>query len=301
MALDPEHWRVSLAARPEEEALLLACLEAFDAPEPFAVMASEAEPGVRRLEALFAEEPDAAALEAALARGLEAPPPALVLDLVPPRDWVLVSQDRLPAVRVGRVVLYGRHAARAFPPNLVALEIEAGEAFGTGHHETTRLCLAALQDRLRKSRPRKILDLGCGTAVLALAAARLTSAAVTASDIDPVAIATARENCRKAGLGPRVRLLAAKGLAPAVAARGPFDLVLANILARPLVAMMTGLSRALAPGAALILSGLLAEQERALAARARAAGLVRTHMMREGEWIALVFEKPQRKAPRRDE
>ena len=154
--------------------------------------------------------------------------------------------------------MHGQHDRARVPPNKLGIEIEAALAFGTGHHGTTRGCLLLLDHVLKTYHPRRVLDLGTGTGVLAIAAAKALQRAVLASDIDPVSVQVARDNARLNGVGDLVQVIRATGFsAPQFAQRGPFDLVLANILANPLRQMATPMARHLAPWALVILSGLL--------------------------------------------
>lgn len=199
-------------------------------------------------------------------------------DEIEQRDWVAASLAGLVPVRAGRVVVHGAHDRAAVLPNEIGIEIEAALAFGTGHHGTTRGCLLAIGEVLRRRRVRSALDLGTGTGVLAIAVARLAHAPVLATDIDAVAVRTARENARR-NLAPGVSLIRARGLIHPLlraAARDPalrFDLVVANILAGPLADMASDIARVLAPGGALILSGLLTHEARRVGAAYRARGL----------------------------
>ncbi|GIL01039.1 MAG: ribosomal protein L11 methyltransferase [Alphaproteobacteria bacterium] len=207
-------------------------------------------------------------------------------------DWVAATLRELAPVRAGRFVVHGSHDRAAPRACERAIEIDAALAFGTGHHGTTAGCLDMLDALFKQRRFARALDIGTGTGVLAIAAARATPARVVASDIDPVATATARANCRLNGVASRVACLTAAGLRhPAIARAGPFDLVMANILARPLEAMARDLARACAPGATLILSGLLAHQRARIVAAYRAQGLVfvRAHL-RDG-WLTLVMRR----------
>ena len=165
--------------------------------------------------------------------------------------------------------------APRLPPNKLGIEIEAALAFGTGHHGTTRGCLLLLDHVLKAYRPRRVLDLGTGTGVLAIAAAKALHGDVLASDIDPLSVRVARDNARLNGTGDLVETIRATGFsAPQFAQRGPFDLVLANILANPLRQMATPMARHLAPSALVILSGLLPHQAQGVIAAYRARGLV---------------------------
>ncbi len=238
----------------------------------------------RRLEALFDHPPDAAALTAALG-GLP-----VTVTPVDDRDWVAESQRLNQPIRAGRFYLRAGH----HPPHpagcYLDLMIDAGRAFGTGRHETTRGCLIALDRLARRRRYRRPLDLGSGSGVLALAMARLWHRPVTAADIDPVAVETTRANARANGLGPLVRALRADGLDhPALAAPGAFDLITANILARPLTRLARPLSRALAPGGDLVLSGLLEGQEAMVRQAYRAQGLMLRHRLVQAGWLTLTL------------
>jgi ribosomal protein L11 methyltransferase len=174
------------------------------------------------------------------------------------------------------------------PSNKLGIEIEAALAFGTGHHGTTRGCLLLLDSALKARRPQRVLDLGTGSGVLAIAAAKALRVKVLASDIDPLAARVARDNARLNGTGDLVETLAAVGLsAPDFASHGPFDLVLANILANPLRQMATPMATHLAASALVILSGLLPHQAQGVIAAYRARGLVlERHLIVEG-WSSL--------------
>lgn len=206
-------------------------------------------------------------------------------------DWVTRSLAGLPPVRVGRFLVHGGHDADAPAANDLAIRIEAGEAFGTGHHGTTAGCLAEIGAVLRRRRFARCLDLGTGSGVLAIALAKALKRPVLASDIDPVSVRVARANARSNGVGPLVACARAAGFAHrAIAARAPFDLIVANILAGPLQAMAGGFSRHAAPGATVILSGLLPHQRARILAHFRLQGFVhRRTFLRDG-WLVLTLE-----------
>src|SRR6202047_1165962 len=210
----------------------------------------------------FAEAPDQASIRelVGLAAGDDVAR-GIIFDTIEAKDWVKTTLGGLVPVRAGRFIVHGSHDRAKVAPNQLGIEIEAALAFGTGHHGTTRGCLLLLDSVLRAYRPRRVLDLGTGTGVLAIAAAKALQIKVLASDIDPLSVLVARDNARLNGAGNLVETIRATGFsAPQFADHGPFDLVLANILANPLRQMATPMARHLAPSALVILSGLLTPQ-----------------------------------------
>ena len=222
--------------------------------------------------------------------------PNVQIFAVPDRDWVRESLAGLAPVVAGRFYLHGSHDRALRRVGGASLEIDAGTAFGTGHHGTTSGCLLAFDAILKKRRPKRVLDLGTGTGVLALAAAFTLRANVIGTDIDPEAVRVAKLNAKLNHLGPWLGGLVATGLHHRIiAARAPYDLIFANILARPLAQLATGLSRLLAPGGAIILSGLTLDQERWIRAAYFGRGLSVQRSIRSGNWVALVMiKKPRR-------
>ncbi len=237
-------------------------LEAME-PTPYAVGVFEIEDGSGLFEiaAHFEEAPDGVALDL-LAASFGAKP--FVVSEVPDQDWVAHVKRELEPVEAGRFFVYGSHDADRVPEGRIALLIEAAMAFGTGHHGTTLGCLRAL-DRLVADglEARTIADIGCGTAVLAMAAAAVwpQSATVMASDIDQVAVDTSEANVEANGLAGRVECITAAGFDdPALEAAGPYDVVFANILKGPLVALAPDMAKHVASGGHAILSGILNDQ-----------------------------------------
>ncbi len=175
------------------------------------------------------------------------------------KDWVNAALEGLSAVRAGRFLVHGSHDRDRRKPNDIAMEIEAALAFGTGHHGTTRGCLLYIDEIFKRRRPRAVLDIGCGTGVLAMAAALALHESVAAGDMDRDAVVAARANARLNGAGPWLRPVVAKGAAhPALNRAGHYDLILANILAKPLRMLAKSVAPLAASGADVVLSGLLA-------------------------------------------
>ncbi len=238
---------------------LAGALENLFEPAPEAVTQFEDGADAWRIEAYFADPPDLEALAAQLASAAGQALPQLALEEVPDLNWVAISQAALPPVSAGRFVVHGSHDCGRIPHGPNALLIDAGEAFGTAHHATTQGCLLAIDRLTRSAHFRHVLDLGCGSGVLAIAAARaLPRADILATDNDPEAIAVAAANAKANGVGQRIAFACAKGLAhPWLRHAAPFELVVANILAAPLRALAPDLAKALRRGGTLVLSGLL--------------------------------------------
>ncbi len=221
--------------------------------------ASPLEPKPWLVEIYFAEVVDEGSLRQIVAQAVGPEVAAgVVTEKVAQQDWVSRSLAGLAPVRAGRFLVHGAHDRGAVRSNDLALEIEAALAFGTGHHGTTRGCLLALDAVLKRRRPRRVLDLGTGTGVLAMAAAKALKAPITCSDLDALAVDAARANAVGNGVGRWVKPVEASGLQhPRLRAGAPYDLILANILAKPLRAMAYSIGAHAASGADLILSGLL--------------------------------------------
>ena len=241
----------------------------------------------------FAEPPDQPLVRELVANAAGADiAEGVAFDTVEAKDWVKASLEDLVPVPAGRFVVHGRHDRERIAPNKLGIEIEAALAFGTGHHGTTRGCLLLLDHVLKAWRPRRVLDLGTGTGVLAIAAARALHERVLASDIDPLSVQVARENARLNVSGHLVQAIRATGFsAPQFADTAPFDLVLANILANPLRQLATPMARHLAPSALVILSGLLTHQAPGVIAAYRARGLVPVRHQRIEGWSSLLLRK----------
>jgi ribosomal protein L11 methyltransferase len=207
---------------------------------------------------------------------------------VPDIDWVAHSLEGLKPVRAGRFFVHGSHDRDKRRINELGIEIDAGQAFGTGHHGTTSGCLDMIGEVIRRDHPRNALDLGTGSAVLAIGIVKLAPIPVLATDIDPVAVAVARENVVKNGAGARVKTETATGFHhPAMRAAAPFDLIVANILARPLMQLAPEMRRHLAWGGSLILSGILETQRDKVLAAYRVQGLFHVKTLRREGWVTL--------------
>jgi ribosomal protein L11 methyltransferase len=240
----------------------------------------------------FADAPDQALLREIVADAAgDAIARTLVFDTVAAKDWVKASLEDLVPVPAGRFVVHGQHDRARVPPNKLGIEIEAALAFGTGHHGTTRGCLLLLDHVLKSHRPARLLDLGTGTGVLAIAAAKALHRPVLASDIDGPSVKVARDNARLNDVGHLVQVIRAVGFAaPDFARQGPFDLVLANILANPLRQLAGPMSGRLAPSAQVILSGLLTPQAKSVIAAYRARGLVPVRHLKIEGWSSLLLQ-----------
>jgi len=290
--LTPPVTRATLALGDEKLARRVADVltETFDSEE-VAVAAFEVSEGQWEISAHFSQAPDQDAIRALVAQaaGDEATK-ALNFDTVAAQDWVRASLEGLAPVIAGQFVVHGQHDRERVSANQISIEIEAALAFGTGHHGTTRGCLLLLQDVLRRYRPRRMLDLGTGTGVLAIAAAKALKTPVLATDIDARAVQVARDNARLNGVGDLVEAAHATGFgSPRFAARAPFDLVMANILANPLRALAPAMTRHLAPGAIVILSGLLPPHARGVIAAYRAQGVMPIRRIELEGWCSLLM------------
>ncbi|AUH32804.1 50S ribosomal protein L11 methyltransferase [Paracoccus tegillarcae] len=279
------------AGQARAEALALACEEVLE-PEPVGTGVFEIEDGKDRWEVgiYFTDPPDEVAL-ALLAAAHEAEP--FVTSELPEVDWVSKVRRELTPVRAGRFYVHGSHDADTIPDGVEPLWIEAAMAFGTGHHGTTKGCLEAA-DRLAVEgfQPHRIADIGCGTAVLAMGAARLWPVTVLASDIDEVAVDTAAANVIANGLDGRVICMQAMGFDhPTLDEAAPFDLVFANILKQPLIDLAPDMARHVTPGGRIILSGLLTDQADEVVAAYAAQDFELQRRDDLGEWSTLTMRR----------
>jgi ribosomal protein L11 methyltransferase len=276
----------------------------------FAASAFEDSSGQWSLAIHFRAPPDEAAVRALIASAAGgAAAAALTFETLAPTDWVRNSLEGLAPVDAGRFAVHTAHSRERVRGKRIGIEIEAGLAFGTGHHGTTRGCLLAL-DRIAKAqsrrpaatgsalrgkraRPAHVLDVGTGTGVLAIAAAKVLRRPVLASDLDPRAVAIAQDNARINGVGGAVEIIHAAGLrAGTFRARAPYALIFANILLEPLKTLATPIARLVARNGQVVLSGLLASQAGTALASYRARGLVLARRMTLENWTTLILAHP---------
>jgi ribosomal protein L11 methyltransferase len=241
----------------------------------------------------FHSAPDQNAIRELVARvGGATTGQTLTFEILTEKDWIAASLEGLQPVAAGRFVVHGRHDRSRIAPNRIAIEIEAALAFGTGHHGTTRGCLLALDRLLKARRPRRVLDVGTGSGVLAIAAAKASRRPAVASDIDRRAVAAARQNARANRVAAFVETIRASGVLDLrFRVHAPYDLVLANILLHPLKRLAAPLARLAAPHGRVVLSGLLPSQANAALAAYRMQRLTLERRIRLDGWVTLVLAR----------
>lgn len=285
-------WKLALVT-PE------AAVESFAmALEPFCYGLSAfeiEEGGAWRVEGFAVDMPSHASVSAAVAlAALQAgvPEPALDCVPIPATDWVVETQKAFQPLRAGRYSIRPSHYDGPVPAGAITLTIDAGAAFGTGEHATTKGCLLALDQLARRRKFTRPLDLGCGSGILAMAMAATWRRQVLAGDIDPEAVGVANRNFHINRLTPLTRAYASRGFSARVLrAGGPYDLITANILARPLIRLAGDIRRNIAPGGIVILSGLLSHQENMVAAAYRAAAFQLIRRINIDDWHTLIFTR----------
>ena len=261
-------------------------------PEPIGVGVFELEDGSGLWEvgAYFSEKPDdiSLALLAAVFQAEE-----FKISELPQIDWVSKVQRSLKPVVAGRFFVYGSHDSDKVPPDCEPLLIEASMAFGTGHHGTTKGCLLALEQLITDGfKAKNVVDVGCGTAVLAMAAPRIFSANVIASDIDSVAHSVAKMNILANGLDRNIQCFEASGFAhEQIKTKNPFDLIFANILLAPLLEIATDISKYSLSGGYVVLSGILSEQAELVVNKYTGVGFSLSNQIEIGEWVTIIFRK----------
>ena len=253
----------------------------------YSILEEDEARGVWRIDAYPVSGEEAEAFQRVLAGW---PDLTVVAEALADADWLAMALSGLPPVRAGRFFVFGQHDRGRAPPNAVALRIEAGAAFGTGHHGTTVGCLSAFDHLRKRRRFARVLDVGTGTGVLAIAAARTGSRTVRGTDIDPASVRIAGENARLNRA--KARFVVASDLHhPAIRSGAPYDLIFANILARPLIGLAHPIVSALAPNGRVILSGLLRAQERPVRAAYLAQGLRFERRLYRDAWVTLVMAR----------
>ena len=216
-----------------------------------------------------------------------------VAPIDPDFNWVAKSLEGLAPVIAGGFYVYGSHETGPIPGGLVAMKIDAAQAFGTGHHETTTGCLEAINIILKRKKPRHMIDVGTGTGVLAIALAKRTNKTVIASDIDPISVTTTIDNAAQNGVGKQIVALEATGVNhPAIKQNAPYDLIVANILAGPLMALAPSIGQIAQKGATVILSGILQHQARGVINAYARQGMVLSQKLQRKDWTTLILEMP---------
>lgn len=287
-------WTLELEAPEDAAPFFMAALDGLAA----GVSGFEAAGGGEwRVEAWFASMPDHGELAAAIALAAAAAgvrEPGFVVRPLEPRDWLAENRASFRPIPAGRFFVHPTHYEGRPPAGAWTIALDAATAFGSGEHGTTRGCLLALDALARCGEPRHVLDMGCGSGILSVAAARAWPARVLAIDIDGEAVRVTRANARRNGVSQRLRAVRGNGFAALPALRaGRFDLIFANILARPLQRMAPDIARYLGPGGAAVLSGLLVPQEAQVAAACRAQGLALVRRLRIEGWSTLIVRRGQ--------
>lgn len=284
-------YNASLSLPRETAEKLASALTELLWPPADAVGLFDNEDGTWRVEVSFSERPDHRGLKTFLeqhgSKGHE-----ISFGDVPPADWVSISQSNLHPVRAGRFLVHGSHDRAQAHRNRWAIEIDAGQAFGTAHHGSTLGCLQAIDDLAKRESVGSVLDIGTGTGILAIAAARAWPVRIIASDNDPIAVSVAEGNFRLNRLAGEITSVVSAGLAHAIIREAaPYDLIIANILARPLIDMANDIARAVRPGGMLVLSGITRKQAEGVAATYRAAGFTRLRRFTISDWVTLALRR----------
>jgi len=286
-------YRAQLVAERDRAQRIAALLSEVLWPPADAVGAFDAGGGTSRVEAYFNDHPDQKALQALLATHFDAETAAdLVIEPIAPADWVSESQAKRPPVAAGRFLIHGHHDRARLRARVNAIEIEAAQAFGTGHHGSTLGSLLALDRLLKRRHFHNVVDIGTGTGVLAIAAAKTGRRPVLATDSSYQVIDIARENILLNGVGALVPVIHCVGFEhPTVHRRGPYDLVLANILLWALSDLAPDMARHITAGGFVVLSGITRQQAAPLAARYRSFGFVLLDKINVGEWTTLTLRR----------
>jgi ribosomal protein L11 methyltransferase len=280
---------------------IAAALETAENPHALAVTLFECGPGLIEVSALYADEPSRDVLTRLIhGASPEAQLHAVRIEALLQKNWVAQAEGLRAAVRACRFLVHGRHDRGKVPASRYTLEIDAGLAFGTAHHATTRGCLMALDRISKREHPCRVVDIGTGTGILAIAAAKALGGPVIASDMDPVAVGVAAGNVRINGVRSRVRVVEAKGLAHPALRGAKADLLFANILLRPLLSLAPSFAGAIRPGGICLLSGILDSQAPTVEARFRNFGFrLESRILLDG-WTVLLLRRGSTKPVRAD-
>ncbi|MEO1192934.1 MAG: 50S ribosomal protein L11 methyltransferase [Pseudomonadota bacterium] len=257
----------------------------------------EGDPDPVPVELTLPPDLDAEALTAGLSTVMEAfnlPRPEIAIETLPDCDWLAEVQRSLPALTAGDFYVYGQHIAAPPPADKIALQVEAALAFGSGHHQSTQACLETVSDLAAEGwQAAKVLDMGCGSGILAMAAAKLWPCQALAADVHAVSVEVARENSALNAVSHQVTTLVSDGYAaPQIAEQAPYHLIFANILAKPLIGLAPDLARHLAPGGRAILAGLLIRESADVLAAHEAQGLTLLSSRDLDPWRCLLLERP---------
>ena len=285
-------YRLHLIAPLELTAKLADRLAQMDDNDPPAISTHDtSDPLIWALDAYYQTRPDLSEIKAFLESTIS-PLPPIELTQLEDEDWVALVQSGLSPIKAGRYFIHGSHDRALATGRAGDIEIDAGQAFGTAHHGTTKGCLLALDHLLKAHRYDNVLDLGTGTGLLAIAVAKILRHRVLASDIDPISVRVANENAVLNNVGPLLQVIQANGLQHrALQSRAPYDLMIANILAPPLLQMAPDIKDAMAHGGHLILSGLLRTQSRSIEARYCGQGFTLQKRLPLDEWMTLILQK----------
>ena len=298
----PDIWRIDLTVLLPDVEIFETVLEDFTDTVSWFLADPEAdetdERTLWRLEGYSRRPIDHTALEAAVilaavSRGIDVP--EITIEQVPDIDWVLATLKNFPPIHAGRFFMHGSHFQGRPPAGRVSLQIDAGTAFGSGEHATTQGCLLAIDALLRRRRFHRPLDLGCGSGILGLAIAKAIPVTVWAADIDPISVHVANRNAHRNGVRSRFRVAVSDGYhSRFIAKHKRYDLIAANILARPLTHMAGDLVRHLSRDGVAVLSGLLTRQERTVLAPHRGLGLSLIGRIRINGWSTLILSRSRR-------
>jgi ribosomal protein L11 methyltransferase len=291
MAVSPNLWRIRLDVAGQAAAAFAEALE------PHASSTSWTEPvdGRARVEAISENKPDRALLEVLLgeiAAAFGLTPPALDVDWLAGRDWLAENRRAFPPVEAGRYFIHGSHFRGSVPAGRIRLRLDAATAFGSGEHGSTRGCLMALDELAPRRHFRNGLDLGCGSGILAIAMAKTWGCPVVAADFDGEAVRVAAENAKRNEVATLLKAVSSNGYrAPALRRRAPYDLIVANILARPLCRLAAGLERHLARRGVAVLAGLLEDEAARVLAPHRRRGLRLQRRITLDGWTTLMLRR----------